>query len=128
MVCLDTDFLIELARKDAKARARIEQLEDSGELIYTTTVNMAEFYSGVHRSKGGWSEDHARQFLESFATLTLDHESARIWGKLSAQLKSSTIGDSDLFIASIALANKQAILTRNVRHFERVSGLKVESW
>lgn len=127
MVCLDTDFLIDLARKDAKARAKIEQLVESGELIYTTTVNMAEFYSGTYRAKSGLP-DRAKLFLESFSSLTLDQESARVWGKLSAQLKSSTIGDSDLFIASIAITNRQTLLTRNTKHFARVPDLTVQSW
>jgi tRNA(fMet)-specific endonuclease VapC len=43
-------------------------------------------------------------------------------------MKSAPIGDRDLFIASIALTNRQGIVTRNTRHFERVSGLVVEGW
>ena len=70
----------------------------------------------------------AREFLKAFVLLTADHESARLWGQLSAELKSNTIGDLDLLIASVALSNKQVLITRNKRHFERVSGLQVEGW
>ena len=41
---------------------------------------------------------------------------------------SNPIGESDILIASIALANKQTVITRNKRHFERVPGLQVEGW
>ncbi|NOJ27075.1 MAG: PIN domain nuclease, partial [Nitrososphaera sp.] len=54
--------------------------------------------------------------------------SGRIWGELAQSLKSDTIGDRDLFIACIALSNKQTLITRNKKHFERVSGLQVEGW
>lgn len=60
--------------------------------------------------------------------MTPDYESARLWGHLSAELKSNTIGDPDLLIASIALSNKQVLVTRNKKHFERVPELEVEGW
>lgn len=38
------------------------------------------------------------------------------------------IGRADLLIASIALANRATLVTRNVRHFQRISNLKLENW
>lgn len=38
------------------------------------------------------------------------------------------IGTMDLKIAAIALANEALLLTRNINHFERVPGLRVEDW
>jgi tRNA(fMet)-specific endonuclease VapC len=34
----------------------------------------------------------------------------------------------DLRIAAIAMANDATLLSRNLRDFERVAGLKVENW
>jgi tRNA(fMet)-specific endonuclease VapC len=42
--------------------------------------------------------------------------------------QASTIGYLDVFIASIAMTNGESLVTRNIRHFERVPGLKVENW
>lgn len=52
----------------------------------------------------------------------------RLWGQLSVELRSNLIGDLDLLIASTALTNKQVLLTRNKKHFERVPGLQIEGW
>lgn len=38
------------------------------------------------------------------------------------------IGTMDLKIASIALANRATVLTRNIRDFGKVPGLRVEDW
>ncbi|MFQ5595922.1 MAG: hypothetical protein ACE5HA_17400 [Anaerolineae bacterium] len=38
------------------------------------------------------------------------------------------ISRADLLIASIALAHRATLVTRNVRHFERVPGLIVTNW
>ena len=51
-----------------------------------------------------------------------------LWGRLYGELKSSAIGDFELFIACIALANKQILMTRNKKHFERVQERKAEEW
>ncbi len=46
----------------------------------------------------------------------------------SPALKQRPIGDFDLIIASIALSGEEPIATRNLEHFSRVPGLKVEYW
>lgn len=38
------------------------------------------------------------------------------------------IGRADLLIASIALAHRATLVTRNVRHFRPIAGLTVENW
>ncbi len=38
------------------------------------------------------------------------------------------IGRADLLIASIVLANDATLVTRNVRHFKQIPGLKVVNW
>jgi len=70
----------------------------------------------------------AKDLLALFAVLSLDYESGRLWGELAEVLKSDGINDRDLFVASIALVNRQAVITRDRKHFERVPGLVVESW
>lgn len=129
MVCVDTDFLIDLSNRDENAIQKLKENREKGIAVYTTTISMGEYYTGAYRSRN--KEDRilkAREFLKAFIPLTVDHESARLWGQLSAELRSNTIGDLDLLIASISLSNKQVLLTRNKRHFERVPGLQVEGW
>lgn len=99
----------------------MQKLEDKGEVVYITAVTVAEVYRGAQASKDRTKAlKDAKDLLGLFATLSLDYESGRIWGELAHSMKSDTIGDRDLFIASIALANK--------KHFERVPGLRVEGW
>ena len=104
-------------------------LEARGEVVCVTAVTVGEYYHGAYGS-----EDRARAIrdakglLERFVILDLDYESGKMWGELAYSKKSDMIGDRDLFIASIALSNKQTLITRNKKHFERLSGLLVEAW
>ncbi|MGI0019131.1 MAG: type II toxin-antitoxin system VapC family toxin [Nitrososphaera sp.] len=129
MVCVDTDFLIDLSNREEKALEKLKEIREKGDTVYTTTISIGEYYTGAYRSRDREVRvAKAREFLKAFVPLTADHESARLWGQLSAELKSNTIGDLDLLIASTALSNKQVLVTRNRRHFERVPGLQVEGW
>jgi tRNA(fMet)-specific endonuclease VapC len=128
LACVDTNFLIDLAKKDKDARAKMDEMLQNNESVYTTTISLAEYFAGAYGSKDKNAIEHARRFLGSFASITLDDRSAMQYGELYNSLRSNSIGDRDLFIASIARANGQTLITRNVKHFERVPGLKVESW
>jgi tRNA(fMet)-specific endonuclease VapC len=46
-------------------------------------------------------------------------------GRFQFILKAAT---GDLLIAAIALANRATLVTRNVKDFRQVPGLKVENW
>ena len=92
-------------------------------------VNAFELYKGAYRSKEKQKEMlKVRALLDSLELLALDHESSRMAGQLDAAMKSGIIGESDLLIASIVLTNDETLITRNARHFGRVSGLVVEGW
>jgi tRNA(fMet)-specific endonuclease VapC len=107
----------------------MQELERSGEIIHTTAITVAEYYRGAYGSKDRTNAlKNVRELLERFAILNLNYESGRIWGELAESLKSNTIGDRDLFISSIALANSQILITKNKKHFERIPGLQIEEW
>lgn len=130
MVCADTSFIIALERREQAAIDRMKQLEEGREVVYTTAISVAELYLGAYNSSKDKAKalKDAKSLLEMFAVLNLDYESAKTWAELVQSTKTNTIGDRDLFIASIALSNKQSLITRNKKHFERVPGLQVESW
>lgn len=130
MACFDTDFLIAYLQKDADAIKKLEDLQaGDDDAAITTTINAAELWKGVYRSKDKQKEiAKVKQLLDSLELITLDRESARMVGELDAATKSNPIGESDILIASIALSNNQVLITKNKKHFERIPGLQVEGW
>ena len=127
MVCLDTDFMVAYLRKDPKAKSKLEELESSREPLHTTTINAFELYKGALRASNPKAElAKVDALLDAFFILVLDRESAR--SAASLQDRSNPIGESDLLIGSIALVNKQTLITRNKKDFERMPGLHLEGW
>jgi tRNA(fMet)-specific endonuclease VapC len=68
--------------------------------------------------------------LERFPILGVDLATARAHAQLWAQLASEgrMIGPHDLWLAAACLAHGLALVTANVREFERVPGLTLENW
>ena len=66
-------------------------------------------------------------FLDNFKILQFDKNSSQIFAKSKAKLKKQgkIIADMDLMIASIAISNKAILYTNNLKHFNRIDGLKI---
>ena len=65
-------------------------------------------------------------FLAGFTRLPFDKEAAARFLKLRKQ--GVRIGTMDLRIACIVMEHDAVLLTRNIKDFEKVPGLKFENW
>ncbi len=70
------------------------------------------------------------QFLASLEVLAFDSAVGRRAAELRYALerRGEGIGPMDTLIAATALANNATLVTRNVREFGRVQGLKIVDW
>lgn len=131
MVCLDTSFIIALLRRDPRAERKLEEYVGSGTRLSTTPITACELFKGAYRSKKrGVEVRKVREILALLEMLDFSIDSCEKYGKLVNDLEhaGTPIGDLDAIIASLALTHNEPILTADKDHFERVSGLIVESW
>ncbi len=75
-------------------------------------------------------EQYCQSLRQRFGCVDLDIDSAERAGQLRAKLRlaGTPIGEYDLLIAGIALANKLTVVTHNTSQFSRVPGLQLEDW
>ena len=133
MILLDTSFLIDLLRQRKNAINKAVELVNRDKLA-TTYVNIYELLIGVYSKKDanyGEMLKTIENLTEKIDILALEKDStiksAKIGGEL--MLKGQIIGDTDNMIAGIALSNGiNLIVTRDKEHFERIKGIKVESY
>ena len=126
---LATNIWIAVANGEPGAVARLKQMDAAQ--VATCSVVRAELMFGARKSRR--VEENLRGFrrlLEPFISLPFDDLAAEHYGMVRAGIEQAgtPIGANDLLIASIALANDCLLVTRNSREFERVPGLRVESW
>jgi predicted nucleic acid-binding protein len=135
-ICLDTDFLVALLRGSPEAARKAEELDSLEAEISTTSMNALEIYLGAFRSKRSVENlelskvKQADDLLSSIGVLPLTLESSRKSSEILSELmrRGEPIGLRDAIIAGTALVNGYTLLTRNVEHFKRVTGLSVEEW
>jgi predicted nucleic acid-binding protein len=65
--------------------------------------------------------------LQHYTVLDLDRDIAWTAGQLARQLRGSgqAIGENDVWIAATALHHRLPVVTNNVQHFQRITGLQV---
>ncbi len=127
MIGMDTTAIIDLFKGDKNL---IKLLEKTKTPVVSTQMNYLELMFGLDISKG----DHIREMeyydelFEEVHTLPLNKEASKKAAKIFWNLKRSgnTIDKFDCIVAGILLSSGiDKIITRNVKHFEKISGIKV---
>ncbi len=125
----DTDALSELV-KPRPSPAFVEWLRSIDRAVqFTSATVIGELYYGAHRS--GQAERHLRNIEEKLlprvTVLPYDLGVAMKFGQLRAKLEGQgkPLPDADLQIAAAAIAYNLELVTGNVRHFERIDGLRI---
>lgn len=128
---LDTTVLVDLMRGDKATIARIQALEAGGDILWIPTPVLFELWEGIERADRPERERKAvADVLAGYTILAFDATHAAAAGTISGALirKGEMLDPLDAQIAGVALAEARPLLTRNVRHFERVPGLRVETY
>ena len=137
MLILDTDHLSALASERAVSVQLLARLANSGENVATTVVCVEEHVRGwLARIASARASDatvaayakfqRAVEDLGRGVILPFDAAAASQFEQLRSQKLG--VGTADLRIAAIALSTGQLLLSRNLRDFELVPGLRVEDW
>jgi tRNA(fMet)-specific endonuclease VapC len=130
VLLLDTNVCIYLIR--AKPRSILERFNDHavGD-IGISVITLAELEYGVGKSsKPAKNRAALDQFVAPLDVVAFDRSATGVYGRLRATLekRGQSIGSMDLLIAAHALSLNVRLVTHNVREFNRVPGLRVETW
>ena|SRR3990167_5259732 len=127
MNVLDSDLLIGNLRNDPDAAKAIDRLEGQQNAA-TTITEMELWYGESQRVRPNFKT--LELTFNAIQRLALDSESARMAGRIWSGLKRAgkEIDLRDVMIGAIALRHNATLHTRNLKHFERIPGLRVKRW
>jgi tRNA(fMet)-specific endonuclease VapC len=128
---LDTDICIYLIKKKpSSVISKLSSLDNSE--VALSTVSLFELKFGVEGSNQFQKSSSAlNMFCASIpAILPFDSLAVNYAAKIRSDLKikGTSIGPYDLLIAAIARSNDLILVSNNLREFNRVEGLRLESW
>lgn len=131
MVCLDTSVIVALLRNDRNAIQHLQEGIAINARVSTTIISLCELYNGAYRSNDSQKQfQRIKEIISQMEILNLDEDAARRYGELanSPAIRHGPIGDFDTMIAAIALNAGETLITRNLKHFEKIPGLIVVKW
>lgn len=128
---IETDVAIDFLRgKNQETNKKINELIVQGADLRITQITACELWYGAYRLKS--KEKHIAEvkkinkFILNFPEiLTLDNNSSKIYGEICAELDDQglRVPQFDLLNASIAIANKVTLITKDRRYFPRINEL-----
>ena len=137
MHLLDTDTLTYLHAGHPRVIKNLQEVTDPD--VGTTIITKIELLRGrfdfVLKAATGAELLRAQQLLArteellaQIMVVSLNEAAANQFDRLRSVKGVRKIGRADLLIASIVLANRAILVTRNLRHFNQIPGLTVKNW
>ena len=131
MVVLDSNTISYYFRGDPQVVPRLQALRPAD--IGVPAIVEYELRYGLARLPAEAAAPRLAglsQLLRPLQILPFDSECAQLAASLRAALEAAgtPIGAHDTLIAATALRHQAVLVTRNVREFNRVPGLQVQSW
>lgn len=130
---LDTSVVSAILRREEAAIERLKA-HHPGELVLSAPV-AAEITFGLQRLPSGsrrrllLAKEYER-LRQAVVWSDWTEEAALAYGELKEAIEraGTPVGDMDVIIGSIAVANEWGVATANARDFRRLVGLHVEEW
>ena len=126
---LDTDTCSYLAKQERKIWAKFQSLMYS-EAWGISSLTAYELRKGtIVKGAGPWS-GNVQEFLDLAQVIPFDLAAARTSAAVSSRLREigKPSGPMDELIAGHAMSLGATLVTNNIKHFENVAGLKIETW
>jgi len=129
MHLLDSNICIGILNGDLQIRQGMKTL--GVKVVGLPAVVLGELAYGAWKSQNPSRALAKIQDLKGdYPVIGFDEECAIQYGRIRAELQRAglLIGANDLLIAATALAHNSTLVTRKVREFSRVLGLRIETF
>ncbi len=127
---IDTDTTSYFFRNNANVVAKLDEYLQEHGFVYLSVVTYYEVLNGLYFKDAKNQTAQFEKFVKLNQVLPLTNEIAKKSAKIYADLrkKGQTVGHNDVLIAGTAIVNGLTLITNNVSHFSRISGLDIDNW
>jgi len=128
MVCLDTDIIIDFFKKKKWAVDKISDMYNENIKISTTSINTFELFKGAFRTNQNKAIQSLKEYISNIDVYEFDIGASEKAAEIFELLRSrgELLDIADIMIAAIAIKNNESLLTKNIKHFNRIPGLILE--
>lgn len=128
-ICVDTDILVDFLRKKEPDSSSYKRMCGQGKATCITSITAFELLFGsklLHNAEKR-SEEALSLIEQQQSVIPFDQVSAEEAATIGAELRrlGKEVEIRDLFNASICVAHKTSLATRNKSHYQRVARLEL---
>ena len=132
MYLLDTNILSEMIKRQPNSHLLSRLGSKPANTLFTSSICIMElrFGSALREDFEKFWQKIAKEIISRVNIISVGEKEALRAGDILADLRKSgqTIGLEDVLIAASAILNHHTVVTANIRHFSRITGLEVENW
>lgn len=137
MLLLDTDTLTHLYAGQSNVVKQLKSTDDPDvgitiitkvEMLRGRIDYLLKAETGVNLLKAQELLFRTEELLRPLLIVGVSQGASEQFDRLRVIPKLRKIGRADLLIASITLANRATLVTRNIRHFQQIPGIRVVNW
>lgn len=124
---LDSTILIDFLKNDENAIKKIQEIEKTTRVLATTVISVFEILQGIRHTGDLQKEREINGLFDRLSIFPFGFEEAKEAAKIRSGLlaRGITIEPTDCMIAGVAKLHNEIILTRNVKHFSKISEVQV---
>ena len=127
---LDTDTVSLMLRGNASVTVRVGNYRRTEGPVAVSVIVLYEVLRGLKFLDAKLQMASFQSFMRANEVIHLDEAIAQTAADLYATLRKQgqLLPDADLLIAATALDRGYILVTRNLKHFERIPNLQLENW
>ena len=127
---LDTNIITAFLKNDSRV---VERVSDYLEFFDKLTINIISYYEILRGLKDLGNEEKIERFedfIQENELVSIGKEAVEKAAEIYAYLKKegNLIEDADILMAGSAIVEDLVLITNNIKHFERVKGLRLDNW
>ena len=126
---LDTSICIYIIKNYPRGLA--ERFNQLAEQVCVSSITLAELYYGAEKSARVLENiQEVEEFISRLDVLAFSAKAAKHYGQIRADLEraGTPVGPHDLLVGGHARAEGLIVVTKNLREFVRMPGVRVENW
>ena len=125
---LDTCVCISMFRNEGNVRETLRRI--GTENCFISEITVAELYFGLAKAEDKKRKQNDILEVQRLFRVIPVYSSFMKYGEIRYSLEHTgqRVDQFDLLIGATALHHNMTLVTSNIKHFERISGLKIENW
>ena len=125
---LDTCVCISMFRNEGHVREKL--LNVGLDNCYISEITIAELYFGVAKAENKKRKLEDIKRVQQMFKVIPTYSSFKEYGEIRHSLEHTgfRVDQFDLLIGATAIHHQMTLVTSNLKHFERMPGIKIESW